>query len=123
MAYKIKSKKIPENYFRERELETIKQKYKGKPFPFKIAVKEGIRESSGAIEREHREGSFVQYKGELAVIHKVEKRGVWIMPYKKEGFLEPEKAKFVTEKEIEAGKLTSVFTSAPIIMSNMPFIL
>jgi hypothetical protein len=125
MAYKIKNfKKIPKNYFEERELANVRKKYKGKVPPFRVLAREGTREAFAIQESVHTKGEFVQYRGELGRVEKVEKTGIWLNLFKKDnkGIINNARTErvFVKEKDVEAGKVYPYYSKLPMIFGNMP---
>ena len=120
MSYKIKIKKkrrtIPKSeYFKNREVKDL-----GRHASFQDMARTGIRNTAGISEGIYREGNPVQYKEELAVVEKVSRKGIHIRPYKrdKDGFpsIKAKKTKFLTVREVEAGKVYPYFTSMPDLL-------
>jgi hypothetical protein len=117
MAFKIKAKpkrrKIPKpEYFKEREVRDL-----GKHASFQAMARVGTRRSLGVPERIYKEGNVVEYKGNLAVVEKVSKKGIHIRVYKrdKDGFAsaKSKKTKFLSVKDVEKGKTYPYFIDLP----------
>jgi len=120
MSYRVKTKKkkrkIPTpEYFKSREVRDL-----GRHASFQEMARTGTRNTAGISEGIYKEGNPVQYKEGLAVVEKVSRKGIHIRPYKrdKEGFpsIKAKKTKFLTVKEIEAGKVYPYFTSMPDLL-------
>lgn len=124
MAFKVKRghpKQIPVEYFEQKEIEVLKHKYPHRTFlPFSEVVKLGTRRTLGIEERIHRAGGIVTYKGNLAKIREVTKKGLWIEPFSKstdKSISSPNgKVIFVTEKNVEK-KVHPLATNVPIYFS------
>jgi len=85
MTFKVKRgrpKKISVEYFQQKEIEVAKHKYPHRHFlPFSEVANLGVRGSLGIEERIHRAGGVVEYKGRLAKIRRVTKKGLWLEPF------------------------------------------
>ncbi len=107
---KVKAKKIPKEYFREREVELLRKKYKGKIPPAKV-LGEGWRIYTRFPRKTHRVNQIIIYKGRRYVVREVSKKGVYLSPIqRKNGLIEGFKLgrkKFVPEKEY-SGKAVPV---------------
>lgn len=119
MAYKQKvkhRKEIPNSYWKEEEIARIRKKYKGKVPPFSVISKEGTRMVLGIPKRIHEKGELVYYKNEVARVHSVSKKGIFLQKFSKaEGLAIPtKKLMFVSEKDLDEGKVYPVFTNIPI---------
>lgn len=99
----------------------LKKRTKGKP-TFKEISREGSRVALDVPKRVHKKGNVVQYKGGLAHITKSTKKGIYVMPYKSNGILEPQSKKpiFISNKKIDKGEVQPFFTKAPLLT---PFII
>lgn len=117
MAYKIKHKpkEIPASYWTQEEEEIIRKKYKGKIPPFKVFSREGTRIVLGIPKRLHKKGELVYYKDEIARVHSVSKKGIYLQKFSKaDGLAVPtNKLIFVPEKDLYAGKVYPAFTNLP----------
>jgi len=101
--FKVKRKrKLPETYFREREIRELRKKYKG-DIPIGKYVQIGYRVSARYPRKTHRVNQIVLYKGKRYVVTKVSKKGVYLSTIKRQnGFLDKVilgKPKFVSEKK------------------------
>lgn len=108
MNYKIKGKRVPKGiYWREREGDNLIKKYPNKIPPSKEIIRYGMRSYWLVQKKVHTKGTPVQYKEYPAVVTKVERNGVWLQTFKSdnENILKKDKEVFVTEKDIEAGKV------------------
>jgi hypothetical protein len=68
-------RKLPETYFRERELQEIRKRHKGK-IPFTELVKAGQRRTARYPRKTHRVNQMVIYRGEEYVVRNVSRKGV-----------------------------------------------
>lgn len=84
MTYKIRKrkKKIPETYFRERELREIRKRHKGH-LPFTEVIKEGHRFVAKYPRATHKVNHSVLYNNKEYVVRKVSKKGVYLSRIKK----------------------------------------
>ena len=128
MKYKTKTTKhkpihhrIPKDYWFAHEVQELKEKYPKRIPPLLKVSRTATRNVLGIPQRVHKKGAVVQYKGSVARVLKVEKRGIWLEPFKKpteNSIAYPSGKKvFVTEKEIEAGKVYSFGTNIPFYFS------
>ena len=117
MTYKIKTKKkrrsIPKpKYFEQREIKDL-----GGHASFQEMARTGTRITAGVHERIYREGNVVEYKGNLAVVEKVSKKGIHLRVHKrgKDGFpsVKAKKSKFLSVKEVEKGQVYPYFIDLP----------
>jgi hypothetical protein len=116
MAFNIKSKKrrkIPSaEYFKEREIRDLP-----KNASFQDMARTGTRRAFGVPERIYKKGNVLQYKGNLAIVEKVSKKGIHIRVYKKgkDDFpsVKSKKAKFLSVKEVEKGVVYPYFIDLP----------
>lgn len=119
MTYGIKGRKrrsIPKpEYFKKREIRDL-WGAKKKPSYSEIG-RAGARQVGGVHKKVFKEGRIVSYKGSLARVEKVSKKGVHIRPIKRDsqGFptLEQKKTKFLTVKQVEKGAINPFFTNVP----------
>lgn len=124
MAFKIKGKRVcppkPE-FFREREIQSLRKKHKGKLPPFTEISRTGIRRVSGIHSRIYKKGRIVQYKGKLASVEKVTTKGIIISPFTKpNGLATPTKKKvFVSANDVEKGKVYPFFTNFPLVFGGI----
>lgn len=125
MPYKIKKRKkrpTPE-YFKQREIEYLRKKYKGKVPPLSVSARTGTRSVAGIHENIYKKGKIVEYKNNFAQVEKVTKQGIHIRTFKrgKDGFYTPtKKVKFLSVKEVGKGKVYPFFTSFPLVL-GLPF--
>jgi len=101
--FKVKRKrKLPETYFREREIRELRKKHKGE-IPIGEYVQTGYRVSARYPRKTHRVNQIVLYKGKRYIVRKVSKKGVHLSTIKrKNGLIEGfkfGKPKFVPEKK------------------------
>ena len=115
MTYKIKKKTG-----REKEMQVIRRKYKGKLPPLTVLTRTGTRRIFKFPTRTHKVGKIVNYKGKLAVVRKVTSRGVHLQEIKinkKGGLLDSKpskKIKFIPEKEyIKANPIQTTIILQP----------
>lgn len=117
MAFGIKTKKkrrtIPKpKYFEQREIRDL-----GEHPKFTEQARTGTRITAGVHERIYKEGNVVEYKGNLAMVEKVSKKGIHIRVYKrgKDDFpsIKAKKSKFLSVKEVEKGKVYPYFIDLP----------
>jgi hypothetical protein len=104
MTYKIKqAREIPKGYFKQKEIENLRKK---KNVSFIDIERETMREATGMQKIIHRQGAIVEYKGDIAKVKKVTKKGLWLQPFKSNGIITPSgRAVFVSEENIEKGKV------------------
>ena len=103
MTFKVKrSKKLPASYWEERELKTLREKYKHKFPPFPVITRAGTRHIAKIDKSIHRKGNVVDYKNKVVRINKVSRKGIWVTPLKKSnGIAEPtKKSIFIPEKKV-----------------------
>jgi hypothetical protein len=129
MTYQIshkRQKEIPASYFADKETERLRKKYHGKIPPFLEITREGMRRTSGVIERVHKKGAIVEYKDGIAQVKKVTKRGLWIEPYRKprdNSIAYPSgKVIFISEKRVEKGEVYPFFVNFPVY-ANPTFVI
>lgn len=129
MIYQISHKRqkpIPTSYFADKETERLRIKNKGKLPPFLDITREGMRRTSGAIERVHKKGAIVEYKEGIAQVKKVTKKGLWIEPYHKpsgKSIAYPSgKVIFISEKRVERGEVYPFFINFPVY-AEPPFVI
>ena len=105
MAYRLKHKqrKISSRYFEEKEAQRLRKKYP-KGVPYSELSRFGLREMSGTTAKMHKKGNIIEFKGGLAKIDKVEKKGIWIIPYNSKSMALSKKKIFISEEKIEKGK-------------------
>lgn len=117
MTFKVKSKKLPETYFRERAIRELKKKHKG-DVPIFSYIKTGHRVASRYPRKTHRVNQIIIYNGKEYVVRKVSRKGVYLSTIRKEnGLLDKVKMgkpKFVPEKKY-SGKAVPI--GIPIIFA------
>jgi len=125
MAYKIKRKNAPKpEYFKQKEIDYLREKYKGKFPPLSVTARTGTRQVSGIYKRIYKKGKMVEYKKNLAQVERVTPRGIHIKTFKKgkDGFPTPTgKVIFVSAREVEKGKVYPFFTRFPMMWGYTPF--
>lgn len=130
MVFKVKGKKkCPvvrrprAEFFREKEIQLLREKHKGKLPPFNEITRTGLRRVSGIHSRIYKKGRIVQYKGRLAEVEKVSTRGITLRPFskpKKTGIATPlKKTVFVSVKDVEAGKVYPFFNRFPLVFGGI----
>lgn len=84
MAYHIskKSKRLPDNYYSDLEIQELHEKYKGKSIPFFEAERVATRRFVGIPKRIRQKNEIVDYKGEYAVVRKTNKKGIFVERFK-----------------------------------------
>jgi hypothetical protein len=127
MAYKVKkkrAKKLKPEYFRERDIASIRKKYKGKVPPYKVLAKTGIKRTEGFYKRVYEKGRVIKYKDKIARVEKVTRQGIHIRIIKKDkqGFpTKPsKKLKFVSVEEVRKGNVRPFFTRLPLLIFTAP---
>lgn len=111
MTFKVKrKKKLPETYFREREIKILKKRYKG-DIPISQLIKAGHRVAIRYPRKTHRVNQLVIYKGKEYIVRKVSRKGVYLSTLKRENGLIDKtklgKPKFIPEKKY-SGKAVPV---------------
>lgn len=107
MSYKLKHKKqkeIPESYYNDLEIQELRKRYKGHVPPISEVMRVGTRRTLHVEKLVHRKGHTVQYKDGLAIVKKVEKKGLYIQTFKKDkdGFSTPSgKSIFIPQHRVE----------------------
>jgi|WetSurMetagenome_2_1015567.scaffolds.fasta_scaffold25323_5 hypothetical protein len=100
---KIQRKTIPLSYFEKQEARRLKKKYP-KGIPYSEYSRFGFRELSGSERRIHEKGNVIEYKGGLAKISRVTKKGIWVVPFNSESLIPSRRKVFISESSIEKGK-------------------
>ncbi len=130
MVFKVKGKKKcpvvkrprPE-FFREKEIQVLRKRHKGKIPPFTELTRTGLRRVSGIHSRIYKKGRVVQYKGRLAEVKKVSTRGITLQLFskpKKTGLATlTKKEVFVSVKEVESGKVYPFFNRFPLVFGGI----
>ena len=125
MKYPVKKRKqkLGGEYFRQRELENLRVKYKGKRMSLQEASRLEFRQMSGVEERVYRKKGLVEYQGEIGQVKKVTHKGIWIEKFHKadkKGIAYPSgKVVFVSEKKAEK-EVQPFFTNIPIPITIYP---
>ena len=130
MVFRVKGKKkCPvvkrprAEFFREKEIDVLRKRHKGKIPPFTELTRTGLRRVSGIHSRIYKKGRLVQYKGRLAEVKKVSTRRITLQPFskpKKTGIATPlKKTVFVSVKEVEAGKVYPFFNRFPLVFGGI----
>lgn len=102
-SQKIHHKKLPSNYFSERELEEVSKKNR-KHFKVGRTLFESERYALKMNDTTHKIGEAVDIDGELGIVTKVSRKGVFVQKYtSNRGFFEKttKKPVFIPEKEYE----------------------
>lgn len=103
MTFKVKRKrdKIPEGYWKEREIRDLRKKYRKKGVPFTVITNQTTRVLTGVPKKIHKENTMVMHKEKPHVVRKVTKKGVYLSEAKTgEGLIRFSKKQFfVPEKE------------------------
>jgi hypothetical protein len=121
MVYKVKHshKRLPKDYFRERELKEVTKKNK-KHFSINRTSLEGSRYALHTNEETHKKGAVVDIDGQLGVVEKVSRKGVYVQKYtSNKGFFEKTTKKPVFIKERDYEKRAFPFYTKEVIGSLM----
>ena len=103
MPYKIKKQKS-KNPYADLEEKRLSQKYKGKRIPYAQEEKVMDKRLFNIEKRIRQKDEVVEYKGNLAVVKKVTKNGIYIQEFKKgkdELSYPSQRLTFVTNKKAE----------------------
>ena len=100
MVYKLKKPRD----FNEEETARLRRKHHGHPSMYEL-VKVGADEGLNEPRIVHQKNSIVEYKGELAIVEKVNKKGIYIKRLKidkKDDFAVPSKKNiFISDSRVD----------------------
>ena len=100
MRYGIKVPKKSERYYENKDLDTIRKKYKGKLPPYSVISREAQQHAFNEHKALRTKGTIVSYKGKTAVVIKANNKGVFLQPLDKDYLDSPnEKPIFVKNED------------------------
>jgi len=110
--------KIPTSYWREKEIKHLGKK----PSAYQIA-REGERIAFNTPKEIHKIGEWINYKGRIARVERVTKKGTYIRKFRlEEGFQIPEKKQtFIAEGKYEKEATPMFYNFVPLFSARAFF--